>query len=181
MSITEALKLAFASIWSHRLRSFLTLLGVIFGVATVIVVVSLIEGFNKYVDEKIADIGTNAFAIRKFSIEDYSSVEKLEEARRRNKDITLEDFAAVSAARGGAIGDVGAQADQIGELKYESVSLFEVPIQGKSANMADINRTEYAAGRNYTPAEESRNRAICIIGADIEERFFPTRSPLGES
>ncbi len=70
MPFLEALKLALASILSHKLRSFLTLLGVIFGVATVIVVVSLIKGFNAYVDEKIANIGTNAFAVSKYSIDD---------------------------------------------------------------------------------------------------------------
>ena len=80
MSFFEALKLAFASILSHKLRSFLTLLGVIFGVATVIVVVSLVEGFNAYVDEKIANIGTNAFSVQRFSIQDYSSVEALNAA-----------------------------------------------------------------------------------------------------
>ena len=62
MPFLEALKLALSAILGHKLRSFLTLLGVIFGVATVIVVVSLIEGFNAYVDEKIANIGTNALA-----------------------------------------------------------------------------------------------------------------------
>ena len=77
MSFFEALKLAFASILSHKLRSFLTLLGVIFGVGTVIVVVSLIEGFNAYVDDKIANIGTNAFSVQRFSIEDFSSVEAM--------------------------------------------------------------------------------------------------------
>jgi len=56
MNIFESIKLALDAIWAHKLRSFLTLLGVIFGVATVIVVVSLIEGFNKYVDEKIAGV-----------------------------------------------------------------------------------------------------------------------------
>ena len=92
MSFYEALKLAFASILSHKLRSFLTLLGVIFGVATVIVVVSLIEGFNAYVDEKIANIGTNAFSVQRFSIEDFSSVEALNAARRRNKDVGPDDL-----------------------------------------------------------------------------------------
>src|SRR5512132_1628679 len=80
MPFLEALKLAIAAILGHKMRSFLTLLGVIFGVATVIVVVSLVEGFNHYVDEKIADIGTNAFAVRKYSIEDFSSVEALNAA-----------------------------------------------------------------------------------------------------
>jgi putative ABC transport system permease protein len=106
MPFLEALKLAIAAILSHKLRSFLTLLGVIFGVATVIVVVSLIEGFNVYVDEKIADIGTNAFAVRKYSIDDFASIEALSAARRRNKDITLEDAEALRA-RGGAIHEVG--------------------------------------------------------------------------
>src|SRR6266516_801802 len=90
MPFLEALKLALSAILGHKMRSFLTLLGVIFGVATVIVVVSLVEGFNAYVDEKIANIGTNAFAVRKYSIDDFSSVEALNAARRRNKDLTLE-------------------------------------------------------------------------------------------
>ena len=82
MPFSEAIKLALASIMAHKLRSFLTLLGVIFGVATVIVIVSLIEGFNAYVDEKIANIGTNAFSLQRFSIEDFASVEALNAARR---------------------------------------------------------------------------------------------------
>src|SRR5918997_1260967 len=86
MPLFEALKLAASAILSHKLRSFLTLLGVIFGVATVIVVVSLVEGFNAYVDEKIANIGTNAFVVQKFSIEDFSSVEALNRARRRGRE-----------------------------------------------------------------------------------------------
>src|SRR3712207_204775 len=109
MPFIEALRLALSSIWSHKLRSFLTLLGVIFGVATVIVVVSLIEGFNAYVDEKIANIGTNAFAVQKYSIDDFSSVEALNAARRRNRDVTLEDYDALRAARGNSIADVGAK------------------------------------------------------------------------
>jgi ABC-type antimicrobial peptide transport system permease subunit len=125
MPFLEALKLAVASILGHKLRSFLTLLGVIFGVATVIVVVSLIEGFNSYVDEKIANIGTNAFTVSKFSIEDFSSVEALNAARRRNKDVTLDDAAALQA-RGGAIQEVGGKEDAAGDVKFGSVNLFKV-------------------------------------------------------
>ncbi len=110
MPFAEALKLALSSILSHKLRSFLTLLGVIFGVATVIVVVSLVEGFNTYVDEKIANIGTNAFSVQKYSIEDFSSVEALNAARRRNKDVTLGDLEALRG-RGGAIKDAGGKED----------------------------------------------------------------------
>ena len=109
MQFTEAIKLAIEAIWANKLRSFLTLLGVIFGVATVIVVVSLIEGFNKYVDEKIANIGTNAFSVQKFSIEDFSSLDNYEQARRRNKDVTMDDLVALRARLGDKIKEVGAQ------------------------------------------------------------------------
>jgi putative ABC transport system permease protein len=181
MHFVEALKLAASAIWSHKLRSFLTLLGVIFGVATVIVVVSLIEGFNNYVDEKIADIGTNAFSVRKFSIEDFSSVERLEKARKRNKDVTVDDYAALRALAGkGAVADVGAATEQLGEVKHGAATLFEVRIQAMTANMTEINRVEIAEGRAFTPAEEEKNRLVCYIGSDVAERFFSDRTPVGE-
>src|ERR1700675_862094 len=141
MKFFESVALALSAILGHKLRSFLTLLGVIFGVATVIVVVSLVEGFNAYVDEKIADIGTNAFAVRKYSIEDFASLEALNAARRRNKDITLDDVAALRA-RGGAISDVGAQANTLGEVKFGATNLARVPINATTANIADIERLD---------------------------------------
>ena len=180
MYFIEALKLAAASSLGHKLRSFLTLLGVIFGVATVIIVVSLIEGFNSYVDEKIADIGTNAFSVQKYSIEDYSSVERLEHARKYNKDIRLEDFEAIKSLRGNYVNDVGATSGTMGEIKYENIKLFETSIQGVSANIPDIDRTEIAEGRSFTPSEEERNQMVCFIGADVAEKFFSKKSGLGE-
>ena len=180
MYFIEALKLAAAAILAHKLRSFLTLLGVIFGVATVIIVVSLIEGFNRYVDEKIADIGTNAFSVQKYSIEDYSSVERLEHARKYNKDIRLEDYDGIKALRGTYVGEVGATSSTLGEIKYENVKLFETSIQGVSANIPDINRTEIAEGRSFTPSEEEHNQMVCFIGADVAEKFFPKKSGVGE-
>ncbi len=180
MYFIEALKLAASSILGHKLRSFLTLLGVIFGVATVIVVVSLIEGFNSYVDEKIADIGTNAFSVQKYSIDDYSSVERLEHARKYNKDIRLEDFEAIKSLRGNYVNDVGATSGTMGEVKYENIKVFETSIQGVSANIPDIDRTEIAEGRSFTPAEEERNQMVCYIGADVAEKLFSKKSGLGE-
>src|SRR5919106_5016999 len=144
MPFLEALKLAISAILSHKLRSFLTLLGVIFGVATVIVVVSLIEGFNVYVDEKIADIGTNAFAVRKYSIDDFASIEALNAARRRNKDITLEDVEALRT-RGGAIQEVGAKAQGLGDVKFASKTLFRMFINATTPNIRRY-RTHRGAG-----------------------------------
>ncbi|MGZ9156702.1 MAG: ABC transporter permease [Candidatus Binatia bacterium] len=180
MPFLEALKLAVSAILGHKLRSFLTLLGVIFGVATVIVVVSLVEGFNSYVDEKIADIGTNAFAVRKFSIDDFSSVEALNAARRRNKDIRLDDVEALRA-RGGAIGDVGAKADALGQVKYAATTLSRIHISATTANIADIDRLEAESGRYFNKGEDEARRPVCFLGADVAEKLFPTSDPLGQT
>jgi putative ABC transport system permease protein len=180
MPFLEALKLALASILGHKLRSFLTLLGVIFGVATVIVVVSLIEGFNAYVDEKIANIGTNAFAVSKYSIEDFSSVEALNSARRRNKDVTLDDAAAI-AARGGPIFEVGAKEDAVGEVKFGPTNLSRIHISATTPNIAEIERVEAGVGRYFLKSEEETRRNVTFIGADIADKLFPAASPLGQT
>ena len=180
MPFLEALKLAISAILSHKLRSFLTLLGVIFGVATVIVVVSLIEGFNVYVDEKIADIGTNAFAVRKYSIDDFASIEALSAARRRNKDITLEDAEALRA-RGGAIREVGAKAQGIGDVKFGSTTLARMFISATTPNIADIERIEAQAGRYFNKGEDDARRLVCFIGSDVADKLFPTANPLGQT
>ncbi|MEP7270923.1 MAG: ABC transporter permease [Acidobacteriota bacterium] len=180
MNFSEALKIAMTAIWAHKLRSFLTLLGVIFGVATVIVVVSLIEGFNRYVDEKIANIGTNAFALQKFSIEDFSSLDAYEQARRRNKDVTLEDLLVVRS-HGGSIKAAGAREQELCELKRGTQVLFGVNLVGATANMLEIESKDVAEGRSFTPAEEEKTRLVCHIGSDIAERFFPLESPLGKT
>ena len=180
MPFLEALKLAVAAILGHKLRSFLTLLGVIFGVATVIVVVSLIEGFNAYVDEKIADIGTNAFAVRKYSLDDFSSIEALNAARRRNKDITLEDVDALRL-RGGAIREVGAKADALGAVKYAATTLFRVHISASTANIADIERIEAQSGRYFNQTEDASRKNVCFIGSDVAEKLFPVADPLGQT
>jgi len=180
MPFIEALKLALAAILGHKLRSFLTLLGVIFGVATVIVVVSLIEGFNAYVDEKIADIGTNAFAVRKYSIDDFSSVEALNAARRRNKDIRLDDVEALRA-RGGAIRDIGAKADALGEVKYGPTRLSRIHISATTANIAEIERLEASTGRYFSKGEDDSRRNVTFIGSDVAEKLFPRSNPIGQT
>jgi putative ABC transport system permease protein len=180
MPFLEALKLALASILAHKLRSFLTLLGVIFGVATVIIVVSLIEGFNSYVDEKIANIGTNAFSVTRYSIEDFSSVAALNAARRRNKDVTLEDAAALMA-REGAIHDVGAKEDLAGDVKFGATSLYRVHISATTSNIAEIERIEAAEGRYFAKLDEASRRNVTFIGADVADKLFPAGNSLGQT
>lgn len=179
MSFLEALKLAFASIRSHKLRSFLTLLGIIFGVATVIVVVSLVEGFNAYVDEKIANIGTNAFSVQKYSIEDFASVEVLNAAKRRNKDVSLDDLRALKE-HGGYIKDAGGKSSNLADIKYLDKSLLNVQLNAATPNIAEIEKLEATKGRFFLESEEETRRYVCFIGSEVAEKLFPTADPLGK-
>ena len=93
MKLFEILKVAVAAIWAHKLRSALTLLGMIVGVTAFVTVVSLIQGFNVYIDEKIAGIGAKSFSVQRFNpFEDFKDTDTISAAQRRNKDMTLEDY-----------------------------------------------------------------------------------------
>ena len=109
MNFNETLKLALSAIWAHKLRSFLTLLGMIIGVMAFMVVFSLLQGFNVYIDEKVAGIGSNAFTIMRFNFADFSNTDKLAEAQRRNKELTFEDLDYLRS-RMQAIDKIGAKA-----------------------------------------------------------------------
>jgi putative ABC transport system permease protein len=180
MLLLEAIKLAFAAIFANKLRSFLTLLGVIFGVATVIVVVSLVEGFNAYVDDKIANIGTNAFSVQRFSIDDFASLEALNAARRRNKDVTLDDLEALDRL-GGPVQQAGGKAMGTADVKFGETTLFNVQLKANTPNIADIEKIEASAGRFFLNAEEESRRYVCFIGAEVAEKLFPTGSPIGQT
>src|SRR5215218_8579252 len=93
MGLIEALKMAAAAIWTHKLRSFLTLLGIIFGVAVVILVVTIVEGFNKYIEDKVADLGSNAFVVTRFGI--ITSEKEFREKEQYNRAVTPGELTAI--------------------------------------------------------------------------------------
>src|SRR5919112_1555831 len=123
MNFTETIKLAFAAIWAHKLRSFLTLLGMIIGITSFMVVLSLLQGFNSYVDEKIAGIGSNSFTIRRFSFDDFKDTDTIAAAQRRNKELTFDELEYIKE-RAQLIDKIGAKAlPNSREVKREGESL----------------------------------------------------------
>ncbi|MCA1630920.1 MAG: ABC transporter permease [Acidobacteria bacterium] len=180
MKLIETLKLALAAIWAHKLRSALTLLGIIIGVAAVVVVVSLIQGFNTYVDEKIANIGSNSFTVYRFDFfKDFKNTDTIAAAQRRNKELTMEDFEFIRA-RAQLIDRLGAVASPFPrQVKYGSVSLEGVPIAGTTANIADINKLEVADGRYFSDSEDQTGARVAFLGADVVTKLFPTGTVLG--
>lgn len=176
MSFLEGLRLAFDAIRAHKMRSFLTLLGIIFGVATVIIVVTLIEGFNRYVDEKIADLGSNAFVVNKMGI--VTSLQEWIERSKKNKDLHIDDLDAIKEHRQ-YIRDAAAMMRRRADVKHNSTSLREIELLGVTHNLVDIDTIKVGQGRYIGYQEQEHSRSVCFVGYEIVKQFFPGVDPLG--
>ena len=175
MNFAETLKLALAAIWAHKLRSFLTLLGMIIGVTAVVVVVSMIEGFNAYVDEKIANIGANNFSVYRFDFfKDFQNTDTFAKAQRRNKELTLEDLEYLREHRV-VIDQIGAKvAPTNSEVKRGSVDLEAVPVNGATPDIAAIDNISVEHGRYFTETEDEAASRVAFVGMDVVDKLFST-------
>jgi putative ABC transport system permease protein len=176
----ETLKLALAAIWAHKLRSALTLLGMIIGVMAFVVVVSLIQGFNVYVDEKIAGIGSKSFNIQRFNpFEDFKDTDTIAAAQRRNKELTLDDYEYL-LQRATLIGKLGAKARASpSQVKRDTQVLDDVFVVGATANTADIENRDVADGRFFSQSENDAAARVAYIGADVATKLFPAGNVIG--
>ena len=181
MKFIETLKLAISAIWAHKLRSALTLLGMIIGVMAVVVVYSLIQGFNTYVDEKIAGIGAKSFTVQRFNpLEDFKDTDTIAAAQRRNKELTLEDYEYLKE-RATLVGRIGAKARGTpSEVKRGSEILSDVFVSGVTANIADIENRDIADGRFIAEIENEAAQRVAYIGADVATKLFPAGNPLNQ-
>lgn len=179
MNFSETLKLALSQIWAHKLRSFLTLLGMIIGVTAFMVVWSLIQGFNKYVDEKIANIGSKSFSVRRFTFEDFKDTDSIAAAQRRNKDLTLDELEYIKA-RAQTVERVGARANpNSAEIKRNGEKMQGVRVDGALPVVADIENLEIADGRFFVDQENEGAVRVAYIGADVASRLFPDGGAVG--
>jgi putative ABC transport system permease protein len=176
----ETLKLAVSAIWAHKLRSALTLLGMIVGVTAFVVVVSLIAGFNRYVDEKIAGIGAKSFTVQRFNpLQDFKDTDTIAAAQRRNKELTMEDYEYLKA-RAQLIGKIGARARGTpSEVKRGNEVLEDVFVSGATANCVDIENRDVAEGRFIAEPENESAARVAYIGADVANKLFPAGNAVG--
>jgi putative ABC transport system permease protein len=179
MNLSETLKLAFSAIWAHKLRSFLTLLGMIIGVTAFMVVLSLLVGFSAYVDEKIAGVGSNSFTVRRFNFEDFKDTDTIAEAQRRNKELTIDELNFIKE-RSQLIYRIGAKAlPNSREVKRGSETLRDVRIDGAEPVIAEIEKTDIAEGRYFTDTENNNSMRVAFVGMDIANKLFPAGDAVG--
>lgn len=179
MNFIETLKLALSAIWAHKLRSFLTLLGMIIGVTAFMLVLSVLQGFSAYVDEKIAKIGSNAFTIRRFGFDDFKDTDSIAAAQRRNKELTFDELEFIRE-RAQQIDKIGAKAlPNSREVKRNGETLRDVRIDGAEPIIADIEKLDIESGRYFTQAENNNSMRVCYVGMDIVTKLFPQGNAIG--
>ena len=168
------------SIFAHKLRAFLTLIGIIIGVASVVTVGASISGLNTYVVDKVAKIlGSNHFMIARIAANGRLSDEDFERMNRRNKRINWDDFEWVKDHCKSCL-EVGVQAQGQADLKQDNIEFPGALVFGSSANMVDIEDKTIAEGRFISADEVQRSALVCVLGGDIKDKFFANTDAIGK-
>ena len=175
----EPARIALETLWSHKLRSFLTLLGVIISVTTLIGVISIISGMNRYVAERVANLGANVFYVTRFPI--ITNAKDYLEATRHNKKISLEDFEylreRLTLAEEVAAVEFGQQDARAGRQNLDDVS-----VRGVTANMVFVSADQKIAGGRYiTDGDVEHRSMVAFVGSDVVTELFPNVDPLGKT
>lgn len=177
MELREAFRIALQSLWANKLRTILTLIGVVIGVASVIAVVTLVNGANKFVATKLYGYGADVFTAAKQPDVTFSAEEYLMYMKR--KDFKLADYQAV-AEECKSCAEVGAQLHSTGSVVFGTQSSKDTNVLGWTWTMPPIANQEVARGRPFTEAEQQHNARVAIIGTDIVDNLMGAADPLGK-
>jgi putative ABC transport system permease protein len=177
VTFSETLKLALDALRAHMLRSFLTLLGVILAVTTLIFVMSVIAGLNLYVADRIANLGANVFIVDRFGI--LTSRDEFIKAQKRPL-ITMDDYerlrSTLKLAR-----SVAAEEDRNMQTRSGDTIMENTDIMGATPNFADVRNLNVVEGRFITQADDEHHSDVAFIGSDLAEKFFPSVDPIGKT
>ncbi len=177
MEFKEAVRIALQSLWANKLRSLLTLLGVVIGVASVIAVVTLVNGANLYVTSKFSNYGADVFTVSKqpsiiTNSDDYQRFEK-------RKNILFDDYLYVEQNCKLCVG-IGAQQTTVGKVVRGTQSVTDTSIRGYTWQMPSLQNLNIIQGRGFTETDEEHASHVCLIGTDIQDHLFAGEDPLGQ-
>jgi putative ABC transport system permease protein len=177
MNLIEAIRVAFQSLWANKLRSVLSTLAIVIGVAAVIAVVTFVAGIDGYVAGKIFNLGADVFIMSKVSPADTSVEHFLESEKRKNLD--MEDYQAVLEACRHCDYVGAALRNSNGHVKYAEQSINDSTVQGITPSMAPIYDTDLSAGRMLTETDLDNRSPVAVVGTDIVEHLMPGIDPMG--
>ena len=178
LAVRDNLVQCFSALQAHKLRSSLTMLGLTMGVATLITVMTIVQGANLYVENKIANLGTNVFQIARtpFAVTDFNIIIKA----LKFKKIELDDVRALAEGCS-ACEEVGATASSSVRARYGDKESTDVNLYGQTPNMANIDTREVAFGRYFTSWEAEHRTNVCLIGDTLVQRLFLGLDPIGKN
>jgi putative ABC transport system permease protein len=176
-TFAETLKLSLDALRTHKLRSFLTLLGVILAVLTLVVVMSMITGLNLYVATRVANLGANVFIVDRFGI--ITSQDDFIKAQKR-PFIDMEDYERLKESMKLATA-VAAEEDHNVQTRSGNAVMENTQMMGTTANFADVRNLDVAQGRFITPSDDEHRADVVFIGPDLVAKFFPNEDPIGKT
>jgi putative ABC transport system permease protein len=178
LAVRDNLVQCFSALRAHKLRASLTMLGLTMGVATLITVMTIVQGANLYVEQKIANLGTNVFQLARtpFAVTDFTIVIKA----LKYKKIDVDDMRAIAEGCP-ACDEVGASATATVHVRSGNKELQDVSLHGQTANMADIDTRSVELGRYFTASEAEHHAAVCVIGDTLVQQLFLGMDPIGKS
>jgi putative ABC transport system permease protein len=177
MNIAEAIRIALQSLWANKLRSVLTLLGVVIGISSVIAVVTFVSGINDYVAKKIFNLGADVFIVSKMSAVE-TNVERFLEAEKR-KNLDMDDYEAVKAACSHC-DYVGALMNGSARVKRNEQSIEDTRVQGITPSIATILDTDLTSGRMVNETDLNNHLQVAVVGTDIVDHLLAGVDPLGQ-
>jgi len=177
VTVFETLKLSLDALRAHKLRSFLTLLGVILAVTTLVAVMSVVAGLNFYVADKIANLGANVYILTRFGI--ITSNDAWIKAQKRPL-VTMEEYAKLKEGMH-TTSQIAAVLGTNSDVRSGNELLEDVNINGVTPNYSELRSFNVASGRLLTDADETHHSPVCFIGADVAKKFFYNVDPIGKT
>jgi putative ABC transport system permease protein len=179
-SFWEAARIAVDSLRKNKLRSFLTLLGIILATTTLIAVTSFIHGMNLYISDKLSNMGSDGFRVVRMAFIGNWDPKKFLEMQRRNPQIKPDEYEFIKN-NGTLLKDIGMEGGQTVRATFLGDTMANVNLQGITANMPAISNIEVEFGRSISAMEVQRHAPVAFIGNDIRDKFFHDRDPIGKT
>ncbi|MGA2186158.1 MAG: ABC transporter permease [Bryobacteraceae bacterium] len=176
-SFREAAAIAADSLRGSKMRSFLTLLGIILATTTLIAVMSMIHGMDVYIAENLSDMGTDGFRVVRMAFIGNYDPKKFLAMQKRNPQLSVDEFEFLKS-RATLVRELGMQVNRGVKVQYGSDSLDDITLTGASANYGVLDNIDLTAGRFLTDTEDERRLPVAVIGSDIRNRFFAGVDPI---
>jgi putative ABC transport system permease protein len=176
MNLRESAGIALGAIRANKMRSFLTLLGTIIGVASVIAVLSFVEGLNRFVSQKLLNAGANVFWVDKWGM--ITNQEDWEDAQGR-PDLTMNDIDALRRAQLPHVEMVVAMDEGNADIRYKAKRLKNVKVRGRGAGYEVVDDLTIDKGRHLNELDDQRRQPVCVVGPEVSDELFPGLDPLG--